>query len=250
MERVDIRLDRRKRCIRERFVGIAIDLAVARVNERPFEAGHDVGDALVDMDGDHANGADLGRPGDVKAVRDAGDGEGGRKCTFVRDSPERLLRGFAQGHETIDQIEETADFAAGRVDLQQHGPRGWIRQRGFHGGSDLAIVAGAEKTGQPVAAHHQWPDDRHHGDADLGNGMGPWRRIASRKHGRTGVEHWAGGEQAVERPRGDCQGPAAEPGEQRIGLRHGNLSRRRRSPGCRLVRPLAHRSAAPGRRRR
>ena len=44
---------------RQRLVRIAVDLAGAGVDQRPLEAGHRVGTALVEVHGDDADRADL-----------------------------------------------------------------------------------------------------------------------------------------------------------------------------------------------
>ena len=71
-------------------MGIAVDLAVAREHEGPGEAGLGVGAALVDMDRDDADRADLAGAGDVEPVGGARDGIGGRQRALVRDRPQRL----------------------------------------------------------------------------------------------------------------------------------------------------------------
>ncbi len=58
---VDIGLDFLARSVGQRLMRIAIDLALARIDEVPGKTGLFVRAAFIDMDGDNADGADFRR---------------------------------------------------------------------------------------------------------------------------------------------------------------------------------------------
>ena len=109
------------------------------------KSGLGIGAALVDMDGDHADRADLAGARDVEPVGGARDGIGGRQRAFVGDRPERLAAGGFDRADALDQVEQPADLAAGRVHIENDA----AHRRIVHGRGDRIADVGV---GQEAAA--------------------------------------------------------------------------------------------------
>ena len=118
---------------------VAVDLPLAREDEAPGEPGLGVGAALVDMGRNDADRADLAGSGHVDAIGRRGDRIGRRQRILVRDGPERLAGARLERADLLDQIEQTADLAAGRVDVEDDAADQWIGHRGFDRIADVAV---------------------------------------------------------------------------------------------------------------
>ena len=191
VEAIDIGLDLGAGTVRERLVRVAVDLAGAGMDEAPAVAGLGIGAALVEVGRDHADRADLAGAGDPEPVGGAGDGVGRRQRVLARHRPQRLAGGGLQLADGLDQVEQPADLAAGRVDLQEHGPD----RRIGHGLGDLGGqlgVAGEPAGGiEPARAGDQRADHRDHGDA-----LGRDHELPSRRCGLLHRQQGPGAEQA------------------------------------------------------
>ena len=139
VEPIDIGLDGGAGALGQRLMGVAVDLLVAGEHEAPRQAGLGVGPALVDMNRDHADRSEFTGARDVEPVGGAGDGIGRRQRAFVGDRPERFAAGGFDRADALDQIEQAADLAAGRVDVEDDAAHRRIVHGGGNGVADVAV---------------------------------------------------------------------------------------------------------------
>ncbi len=167
------------------------------------------------MGGEDADRADLRRARDVDPVRGAGDRVSGRERRLAGDGPERLARALAERADPVDEVEEPADHAAGRIQLQHDRPDGLVGERRLQRPAERAVVGGAEQRRQPVAAGQQRTEHRDDGNAVRRDRVAGRLRIVV-QHGREGtaglgIER----EQPLERAGAKRHRPAGQPGDDR-----------------------------------
>ena len=145
-------------------MGVAVDLAFAREHECPSEARLCVGGALVDVNRNHTDRADLAGLGHVEPIGSAGDRICRRQRAFVCDRPEWLIGTGLDRTYLVDEVEQAADLAAGRVDVEDDA----AHRRIVHGGRDgVADVSVGQQTACGIEisrAGDQRADHRNHCD--------------------------------------------------------------------------------------